>query len=158
MKLDTGIALGGLLFMAIGAIFLYCAWVSANNTRNFNATALQAQGTVVGYKESWGRNEDGSESVGYYPIIEFIALRTAQGDSLEYRIDEGRKVTFTAGVGRGKKTYGIGESVPVTYQPGAPEEARLDSFMQNWLLALLLAVFGFGFSGAGIVLLRGARR
>jgi hypothetical protein len=46
----------------------------------------------------------------------------------------------------------------VTYQPGAPEEARLDSFMQNWLLALLLAVFGFGFSGAGIVLLRGARR
>jgi hypothetical protein len=153
MKLDRDTAIGGLVFLTIGAIFLSCAGVSASHTRDFHATALQAQGTVVGYKTT--QSDDG---IGYYPTIEFTALRTAPGDSLEYRIDEGRKVTFTASVGRGSMTYGIGASVPVSYLPEAPEEARLDSFAQNWLLACVLGGFGLVFSGAGIVIMRGARR
>lgn len=144
--------LGGLVFMAIGGIFLFCAFVSAGNTRDFHATALQAQGTVIDYEESWSKDEDGNDSVSYYPIITFTALRTAQRESLEYRIDEGRKVTFTAGVG-GSKSRGIGETVSVSYQPDAPEQARLDGFVQNWLMATVLGVFGFVFGCAGSVIL-----
>lgn len=151
MKKDS--IIGGLAFLAIGGVFLLCAAISANNTRTFQATALQAQGTVTDYQESRGRDEDGNESVSYFPIITFIALRTAQRESLEYRIDEGRKVTFTASVGRGSKSYGIGETVPVSYQPDAPENARLDNFIQNWLLAVVLGLFGFGFGGAGVAIM-----
>lgn len=145
--------IGGVLFMAIGGIFLYFAWVSASNTRAFHATALQAQGQVVGYKESWSKDDNGRTSVSYYPIITFIALRTAQRESLEYRVDAGHKVTFTAGVG-GSQRYGIGETVSVSYQPDDPENARLDSFVQNWLLATILGAFGFAFGGAGLLILR----
>lgn len=158
MKLDMNTVVGGLLFMAIGGVFLLCAGISASNTRNFHATALQAQGTVTGFKETRSRDEDGSESISYYPIVVFTALRTAQGDSLEYRIDEGRKVTFTAGVGSGDKAYEIGETVPVSYAPDAPEDARLDGFVQNWLLAVLLGAFGLVFSGSGVAIMRGAMR
>lgn len=149
---------GGLAFGMVSVVFLLCAAVSASNTRTFQATALQTQGTVIDYKESRGRDEDGNVSISYYPIITFTALRTAQRESLEYRIDEGRKVTFTAGVSRGSKDYGIGETVPVSYQPDAPEIARLDSFVQNWLLAMLLGGFGLVFGGAGVAILLGSLR
>lgn len=145
--------IGGVLFMAIGGIFLFFAWVSASNTRAFHATALQAQGQVVGYKESWSKDDDGRDSVSYYPIVTFIALRTAQRESLEYRVDAGRKVTFTASVG-GSKHYHIGEIVSVSYQPDAPENARLDGFAQNWLLVTLLGAFGLAFGGSGLLILR----
>ncbi len=143
--------LGGLMFLAVGGVFLLCAWVSASNTREFHATALQAQGTVMDYHASRGRDEDGNETVSYFPIVTFTALRTAQRESLEYRIDEGRKVTFTASVG-GSKSYGIGEIVSVSYQPDAPENARLGGFVQNWLLAVVLGAFGLVFSGVGVVI------
>ncbi len=151
-------AMGGLVFLALGLAFAFFAVVSANNTRAFLATALQAQGTVVDFKESWSRDEDGNDTVSYFPIVTFTALRTARQGSLEYHIDEGRKVTFTAGVGSGEKAYGIGGTVAVNYQPDNPEDARLHSFTENWLLAVILGGFGLVFGGAGVAIMCGKVR
>jgi hypothetical protein len=114
----------GAIFTAVGGWMMYDAY-------RFNAAAEHAEGVVVRLERRESRDR-GRVSHTYVPVVRFEA--------------EGRPVTFTGSVGSSPPAYKEGERVSVLYTPGNPEDARIESFWEQ---------FGFPgiFLGISVILL-----
>lgn len=126
-------AIWGLMCALVGAGFLANALRIYWKRRTFLASAASATGTVVAVRvEGIGRN---AVSV---PTFEFAtAAGTAQrAESL---------------MGSGLQGFRVGETVPIRYDPAAPDRAEVDAFAVLWGLALLRAGFGGLFLLMGVV-------
>jgi hypothetical protein len=125
----------GLLAVAVALVI---------DTRHDIATAARADGIVTDLIVD--RDSDGET---YHPHVRFV---TAKGEPVE----------FTSSVGSNPAGFDIGEHVTILYDPSDPQGARIDSFVQLWLVPIIVGVFGLVFTTAGgvvsIVLLRWSRR
>ena len=65
---------------------------------------------------------------------------------------------ITNAVASSPPAYDVGEHVEVIYQPNDPENARIDSFAESWLLPLVLGVFGTVFLGFALAIFRSRRQ
>ena len=102
---------------------LYCA----NQTLEYKRHGLHADGVVV------ARRNDIDSRSGYSKtaIVEF----TPEGEREPLQF----KTSTSAGLLGG---YGKGEHVPVLYLAAMPDNARIDSFFENWFAPALFIVLG----------------
>jgi len=80
-------------------------------------------------------------------VVENVSETDSEGETFIHPIVEWRDDDEVShrlrGVTAGHEaSYAIGERVPVRYRMGAPDTARIDSFADNYRLALVLAGFG----------------
>ena len=132
----TVTVLVGIMFLAES---LFTAGLGAYLWRRgvrFRKTARRTTAVVVDFQVKQG--DDG----GYwYPIFEFVD-------------EAGNRHKVCSGTGYcGTLPYKKGDSVPVLYNPHAPADARIDSFVAMWLGPLACAVVTASSVVAGIVLL-----
>jgi hypothetical protein len=118
---------------AFGAILLVSAFgllalggSCYNRTVQFKKTAVEVQGAVIELKE--GSSSDHSHPV-YYPII-------------RYADTAGQEHTLYSGTGSFPPAYAVGDRVSVLCDPANPNEAKVNSFSDLWLLPLILGIFG----------------
>jgi hypothetical protein len=128
------------LLLALGVVCLLLGVYLASRTLEIDGTAMRTTGEVVSYHEV----RDGDD-VLYRPRVRFT---TATGDI----------VTIAGQLAAGTKRFEIGARVPVTYAPGKPMEARLATFTDNWLGALLSGIVGAVCLVGGIFVRRAAQR
>jgi hypothetical protein len=119
----------GLAMLAGGA---YARYTTAAEIRTF----LPADGVVVGNIASRsGRNN----STTYAAQVRFTA-------------QDGSTVTFKEGFSANPPAHQVGDKVKVLYEPGNPQNARVDDFMNGWFLPLLLGGMGLIFGLVGVSL------
>jgi hypothetical protein len=131
------------IFLVIGLGLIGGGIYSFLSTRAFLRQAVPAEGAVIDLTAAWD-SEDGSYT--YYPRVRF-------------RTPDGRAVEFTSDVGSSPPAFEVGEPVRVLFDPANPARARIDSFVQLWLLPLILGGIGlvFGFFGAAATFGAGRR-
>lgn len=118
------------LAMLVGAFFLY------QNTNNFLAEAVKAEGVVV---ELVPQRSDGS--VTYSAMVHFTDAA-------------GKEIEFVTSHSSNPPSYSVGEKVEVLYRPDQPHKARIDGFFSLRLGELIVGVLGliFFLIGGGMLL------
>jgi len=91
-------------------------------------TWVWSTGKVVGYRRE---RDDKHRGFYYFPRIEYSV-----GD---------RAYVCCASSGRGVRSFEVGQSVPILYDPRNPEQADLATAFALWLLPIVLMFFGLGF-------------
>src|SRR5262245_49574656 len=104
----------------IGLGLLVGAFFALRHTLGFRPVSTEAEGVVVDLEEYSG--DDGTM---YKPVV-------------EWKDPAGRARRLTGSVASRPPSFSRGEHVRVRYDPADPERARIDSFTENWLLALIL--------------------
>jgi hypothetical protein len=128
------------LLLALGAgcllLGIWLAWQSIDFARD----TARATGEVVSYFET----RDGDET-RYRPRVRF---NTASGEI----------VTISGQVAATSRRFELGTQVPVLYKLTKPTDARLATFTDRWLGALIATVIGLVGMGGGYLVRRGVRR
>jgi hypothetical protein len=109
----------GLVLLAVGAWF-------AVDAQRFVAGATRSEGVVVAM--------EGSDTLA--PVVEFTAA-------------DGRTVQFRSSLSSSPPSYSVGERVGVYYDIEAPDDARIDAFMDLWFATLVLSGMGSVFGAVG---------
>ncbi|MEY4744400.1 MAG: hypothetical protein RL272_345 [Candidatus Parcubacteria bacterium] len=132
----------GIVFFVVGLGALAIAVWLAMDTRSFVAGAARTQGTVIAVEAG---SSGGDSSPTYHPTVRF----TDAG---------GKEVTFTSSTGTNPPSHREGDSVTVLYEPGRPQHAEIDSFVDIWLAPLIAGVFGVVFPLVGLAAMAGGLR
>ncbi len=126
----------------VGAGLLLLAFVFYQRTEAFIMRAWPTPGVVVGFERG-----DGDEPRAA-PVVRF---ETQRGEERRFRAD-----LYVAW-----RDYGMGDTVPVLYDPKQPSDARVDDSLLLWIAPLIAAAFGLiltlGSTGALAVTLLAAR-
>ena len=123
------------------AIFL-SALFTAEPDVAFFIRADRVEGKFVGAITRKGGSHGGAF---YHPMFSYAAR-------------DGSIRTFTAKGGSSSRPYADGAKVPVYVDPQHPEQARLNSVLDVWLLPIALAVAGALLTGIGLILRRALQR
>ena len=117
------------VWLSVGIAMLLAGSVFTARTATFLRTARHAQGTVISRDPNWG-------SCRFLVTVEFNG--------------GGRIVQFQECVHIYAFRFGLGQRVPVLYNPQRPDQAMIDSFWRVWSiwglflpLGLLLCVGAF---------------
>lgn len=113
------------LFAAVGVVVLVVGAVVFVRTAQFVAGAERGTGTVI--ELSRGTNSEGG--VTYYPVVRFT---TSEGEAIEFVSSTGSSPPFAV----------PGDRVDVLYDPDDPYNAKLDGFLDLWLLPGGFVVMG----------------
>lgn len=87
-----------------------------------------------------------------------IATRSGRNNSTTYSAQvrftakDGSTVTFKESFSSNPAAHQVGDKVKVFYDPGNPQNARIDDFMNTWFLPLLLGGMGLIFGLVGVSL------
>jgi hypothetical protein len=122
------------IFLLVGLGLLGGAVYSIVTTWQFIGGAVAADGVVMALEERW--DSDDSDYT-YYPRVAF-------------ETEDRRRIEFTSDTGSRPPSFDVGERVRVLFDPVRPEAARIDSFLQLWLLPLVLGGIGTVFAGFGL--------
>jgi hypothetical protein len=114
-----------ILFLLGGVIMLSAGLWLAAKTRNFIRRGAHTQGHYI---DAQWRGAGGSRSTQYGEI--------------EFQTAQGRIVHFSSRVGTLWQSQNVGKIVPVLYDPVNPERAVVNSFVELWMPAIILAVVG----------------
>ena len=115
-------ALGGIGLTALG-IWLH------RRTRAFLKRSRLARGRYVGARAATaGIDEPRSTSYG----------------EIEFQTESGQTIRFSARVGTPFEGRKVGREVEVVYDPAAPEEAVVKSFVELWFPSLIMLTVGIG--------------
>ena len=117
------------LGMGVGEFFIL------KNLYEFRSQAQVAMGEVTGYSSSRG-SKGGTM---YTPLVQYH-IPAPEGGS-------GERFEISGNVRSSSRGYDIGERVAVLYRPEAPEQGRIDSFVEQWLLPLVFGFFALVFGG-----------
>jgi hypothetical protein len=130
------LAIIGPIFLVVGVGLLVGCFGAFTRTKRFLATAQEARAEVAGIEERHGGN---SQSRSYHPV-------------LRYRTQEGATKEIVSSVGSNPPRYKKGDSVVILYDPAKPDDMRIHSFANVWLVPLILGGVGVIFIGVGAVL------
>jgi hypothetical protein len=126
----------GPIFLGVGALMLAIGVFIYLRTRRFLETAVDAQGTVVGFEE----NHSSEGGPTYSPVVEFTGM-------------DGQTRKFTDSVSSSPPGFDEGEVVPVKYDPKDPGRAKINKRFRLWFVTALLSSMGALFLIIGAVLL-----
>jgi hypothetical protein len=121
----------GILFSFVGVVCLGVGAVAGERSWRQQRESLRAPGVVVALAESCD-----SDGCTYRPIV-------------EYTVD-GQARRIEGSVGSRPPAFSVGEAVQVMYPAGAPGDASIDSWSENWFLTALMLGMGTVFGGIGI--------
>jgi len=102
-------------------------WFAYSHSKQFLATAVHANGTVVANitKPSLGVNDNSN----------------VQFPQFTFQTPGGITHTITSNSGSSPASYSIGQHVDVLYAPGNPDAAVISGFMSSWFLPMILGIF-----------------
>jgi hypothetical protein len=118
----------GIIFFLVSIGMLIGGFFFASSTLSFKANSSSAEGVVIDLTRKY--SSDGGAT--YAPVVAF-------------KDTSGTEITFTTGMASNPPAYTKGEKVSVMYNPGDPQDARIDTFFQLWFPALILSVMGLIF-------------
>jgi hypothetical protein len=107
----------------IGVGLLALSFLLYQRTEAFIARAWPTLGEVVGFERGGGDEPRAA------PVVKF---ETRRGEERRFRAD-----LYVAW-----RDYGMGETVPVLYDPDEPADARVDDSLLLWVGPLIAAAFG----------------
>jgi hypothetical protein len=135
-RAPRGVRLFGWAAFLFGSVFVAVGiWMLVDGLR-FRASANRAEGEVI--RLEWSNGEGNSRS-GALPVVRYEA--------------QGRTVEFRSRVSSRPPAYRVGELVTVLYHPEDPENASVDTFLEQYLLPLVFGGPGLVFSGVGLAFL-----
>jgi hypothetical protein len=132
---SSALLLVGVIFVAIGAVFIGLGIFFFIRTRRFLRTAAEAPGTIVELRESSG-SEGGTV---YSAVVEF---QTA--DSRSIRWEESMASNPPAGQ--------PGDTLVMKYDPANPNKARIAKATRMWFMPMLFGGLGLLFFVIGVAL------
>jgi hypothetical protein len=127
----------GRLFVGAGCVCLVVAIGATLYSWNFIRTALRTTGTVIEMREQTDK-ETGDKL--HAPTVAFH-----DPDGTERRI--------TSNLYSDPPLHRVGDTVPVLYQPDAPDSARVDGFWYHWGLTTIAGLLGGLQLSVGLVVL-----
>lgn len=139
----TFLVVFGSIFGGIGVVLAVVGGFLWNDTSEFDRSAEQATGTVVGVEERWGNDSRAGDGTGGRELREHAVIAFTA---------DGRDHEFTSDVGRTSAPE-IGSEITVSYDPDDPADAREGSGASLYLLPLLLVGLGALFTIVGAVTL-----
>lgn len=123
--------------LGTGILSLAGALISAHSTQQFLHNSVTAQARIVALKPVHiGRYS----SISYAPVFRFDVPGT-------------HFATVVSNTSSNPPAFKVGEVVTVSYPPGHPEKAVIDSFGQLWSVDLAFGVFGALATGFGLLIL-----
>ena len=126
------------IFFFGGLFLLYDSYSSYASTSQFLSTAAESEGHVIRLNEVSVTDSEGTNSVVYEPVIRFQEQSATE-------------VEFVA-PGSNPASFDVGDSVDVVYQPGDPQNSRLNSFSSLWFGSILSGIFGVLFCSVSLLL------
>jgi hypothetical protein len=126
----------GIAFVAIALLFVIFGVRSFVRRRAFLRRSTAAEGAVVRVEE----HKDSEGDITYAPVVQF---RTSEGTVHEIEPD----------ISTGTPRHQVGQTLPVRYDPGEPEKARITTGLYNWFAPLLLWGIAVMCAAVGLVFL-----
>ena len=119
---------GGCLGVGLGFAFY---------TSYFLSTAAQAAGKVIALNE---RYDQQSGDTQFAPVFSFVG-------------NDGKSYTVTSSIASNPSGFAVGDQVKVRYLSSNPRGAKIGSFMQLWLVTMVLGILTctHGLLAAGIL-------
>jgi hypothetical protein len=118
-------------FILFGAGALYIAAIEATAALKLEATGKQVPGVIE--SNDWSSSSKGGSYHARY-TYDF----------------EGKHYSVRSSIGSNPAAFNEGEHVTVFVDPTNPAKGRIKSFLEMWMLPLVLGIFGVAFGGAGI--------
>ena len=123
-----------IVFTVVGIGLMAGGFFAGLKVHRFLEAAVSADGTVTGNVRAHGHRGN-----VFYPRVRFSTT-------------DGQQISFVSGVGTNPALYGVGDPVPVIYDPHDPDHASIRSLVTLWLLPMILGGIGVVFSCVGGVL------
>lgn len=129
----------GILFSVIGVVMLGVAWWSYSNSRDLAASGVRVTGTVASI-----RQQSDSDGTTYSPVYAYA--------------HDGTPRTYSPSSSSSRRPR-IGDTATLFVDPDDPTHVLADTFMDRWLLPVLIGGMGAVFLLAGVVtgVVNGAR-
>jgi hypothetical protein len=132
------------IFLFLGIIFFGVGLILLNQSISFQRTATgQATGTIIHCDETTNtvKNSNGTTTTS-----------TACSPTIRFATSEGRTIDFIPS--ESSSGFHVGQSIPVSYNPQAPQQAQISSFFGLWgfpivflgiggIFLIVIAIFGF---------------
>lgn len=137
------------IILLIGFALLGIASYMAVSKYVFLQNAIKAKATVISYRTTTdtktkknGSKRTTKKTTYYYPTFEFKDLQN-RVTQVESNVGEGNS-----------KPYSVGSQVDILYSKENPQDAKVNSFLTQWLYTTTIAVFssfflliGFAYQG-----------
>ncbi|UFH33711.1 DUF3592 domain-containing protein [Chryseobacterium sp. C-71] len=126
--------------LLIGIILLGIAVYMGYNKYTFLENAIKTKAIVVSYRTTTeketrknGNKRTTKNTTYYYPKFEFKDIQN-------------RLIQVESNVGQGNsKPYSIGSQVEIVYSKENPQEAKINSFLNQWLFTTIVGGFSLLF-------------
>jgi Protein of unknown function (DUF3592) len=132
---SSALLLVGVIFVAIGAVFIGLGIFFFIRTRRFLRTAAEATGTIVELRES-----SGSEGGTVYSAV------------VEFQTADGRSIRWEESMASNPPAGQPGEQLVMKYDPANPNTARIAKATRMWFMPVLFGGLGLLFFVIGVVL------
>ncbi|NTW22371.1 DUF3592 domain-containing protein [Candidatus Falkowbacteria bacterium] len=139
---DKAMGFAGLLVFMVGVIVFWSfSLPELRETINLNKIGKKVEGKVIGFdarmsKSTSNRNNASPSTMSYYTKVSFV-------DGI------GNERVFVSKSGLSDPPYAVGDKVVVLYDSDNPQNARIDSFWDNWFASVFLIVFSLIFGVVG---------
>lgn len=128
------------VLLLIGIVFLGIAVYMGYNKYTFLENAIKTKAIVVSYRTTTeketrknGNKRTTKNTTYYYPKFEFKDIQN-------------RLIQVESNVGQGNsKPYSIGSQVEIVYSKENPQEAKINSFLNQWLFTTIVGGFSLLF-------------
>jgi hypothetical protein len=90
-------------------------------------------------------------------VIHLATTRNSDGHTLylpvfEYRTNDGTRYQFTSTIASRPPSYKIGDTATILYLRRNPQNAKVKSFVELWLMNIIFAVIGLACFGGAIII------
>lgn len=128
------------VLLLIGIVLLGIAVYMGYNKYTFLENAIKTKAIVVSYRTTTeketrknGNKRTTKNTTYYYPKFEFKDIQN-------------RLIQVESNVGQGNsKPYSIGSQVEIVYSKENPQEAKINSFLNQWLFTTIVGGFSLLF-------------
>ena len=128
----------GIVFSLVGGLLALIGVFLFIRTRIFIGKAQEAKGTVIQMVYSRTSSSSGSGG-GYAPVYQFKTL-------------DGQSIVIQDSLSSNPPRFQVGQEIDVLYEPGNPQKARINKWMNLYFVPVLLGGMGLIFGGVGIAI------
>ncbi len=132
MSKSSSVSTVSTFIVCVSALICLYGLYFVGSTAILVAHSEKAQGIVTGLHPVRRLRINATEQnrISYFPIVAF-------------QTQEGKPIHFESNVGAGGYgPYEVGDEVEVLYDPKNPTDARINSFIQLWLIGIFPLVLG----------------
>ena len=128
----------GIVFSIVGGLLALIGVFLFIRTRIFIGKAQEVKGTLMQMVYSRSSSSSGSGG-GYAPVYQFKTL-------------DGQSIVIQDSLSSNPPRFQVGQEIDVLYEPGNPQKARINKWMNLYFVPVLLGGMGLIFGGVGIAI------